>query len=26
VLRGGQPVVDGAAGRAVNEVLEAVYR
>jgi 1,5-anhydro-D-fructose reductase (1,5-anhydro-D-mannitol-forming) len=26
VLSGGRPVVDGAAGRAVNRVLEAVYR
>jgi predicted dehydrogenase len=26
VLEGGRPVVDGAAGRAVNRVLEAVYR
>jgi predicted dehydrogenase len=26
VLEGGHPVVDGAAGRAVNRVLEAVYR
>jgi predicted dehydrogenase len=26
VLRDGQPVVDGPAGRAVNRVLEAVYR
>jgi predicted dehydrogenase len=26
VLGGGQPVVDGAAGRAVNRVLEAIYR
>jgi predicted dehydrogenase len=26
VLDGGRPVVDGAAGRAVNRVLDAVYR
>jgi predicted dehydrogenase len=26
VLASGSPVVDGAAGRAVNRVLEAVYR
>ena len=26
VLDGGRPVVDGVAGRAVNRVLEAVYR
>ncbi|MFL5607458.1 MAG: Gfo/Idh/MocA family protein, partial [Gemmatimonadaceae bacterium] len=26
VLDGGRPVVDGAAGRAVNRVLEAIYR
>jgi predicted dehydrogenase len=26
IREGGRPVVDGAAGRAVNRVLEAIYR